>query len=102
MVFEVESIFFGYQILGLKSKKTSDLDKSSNERLSYQDDQNEDSLTQELHLKQEEEEDNEQLESCQPNLDELVIIGHKMLDAINRIASSAEKIASALENISKK
>jgi hypothetical protein len=118
-----KNITFEFQLLGLKSNKTSSFckgEKVSGHGLSFQVNQNEESFTEEFHLKQEDDDINEfdpkhddeendefepkheDEESEQQNLDELVIIGHKMLEAINKIASSAERIASALENISKK
>ena len=118
-----KNITFEFQLLGLKSNKTSSFckgEKVSNHGLGFQVDQNEESFTEEFHLKQEDDDNDEfelkqedddinefdpkheDEESEQQNLGELVIIGHKMLEAINKIASSAERIASALENISKK
>jgi hypothetical protein len=54
----------------------------------------------------EEESNNEEFYIKEPgkseqSLEELVGIGHQMLETMNRLASSAERIASALETISK-
>ncbi len=118
-----KNITFVFQLLGLKSNKTLSFckaEKVSDHGLSFQVDQNEESFTEEFHLKQEDDDNgefdpkhdgeendefepkHEDKESEQQNLGELVNIGLKMLEAINKIASSAERIASALENISKK